>query len=102
MSLLMFGDWIRLFGDSIDEGHVVGKDVEVDSFEEMTEVAYGSMDGEELSVERRVTLLSGGQLPTEEGDGGGTVRRNLLEGRADGMVTGVRQELELGILRWEG
>ena len=55
MSLLTFGDRIRLFRDSIDEGHVVGKDVEVDSFEEMTEVAYNSMDGEELSVERRVT-----------------------------------------------
>ena len=47
-------------------------------------------------------MLGGGQLSTEEGDGGGAVRCDLLEGRADGMVAGVRQELELGVLCREG
>ena len=67
--LLAFGDRIRLLRDSIDEGHVVGENVEVDSLKEMTKVAYDSMLGEELPVERRITLFGGGQLSTEEGDG---------------------------------
>ena len=98
MALLSFGDRIRFLRYGIDEGHVVREDVEMDGLEEVAKMAYGSMDGEELPIERRITLLGGGQLPTEEGDGGGAIWSDLLKGCTDGVVAGVRQELELRVL----
>ena len=102
VALLSFGDWIRLLSYGIYEGHVVGEDVEMGPFEEMAKMADGSMDSEELSVEGPVVLFCRRQLATEESDGGRSLWGDLLKGCADGVVTGISQELELGVFRRKG
>ena len=47
-------------------------------------------------------MFGGRELPTEESDWGRAVCCDLLQGCSDGVVAGVRQELEFGVLGGEG
>ena len=59
MTLLSFRDWVGLLHYGVDEGHMVCEDVKMDGLEEVAKMADGSMDSEELPVERPVILLCG-------------------------------------------
>ena len=54
---MSFGDGIRLLIHGVDDWHVVRIYVERDCFEEMAEVSYCCIDGEELPVEGVVALF---------------------------------------------
>ena len=55
MTLLPGGTRVGLFGEGVDEWHVVSLDGEGCPFDEIAEVEDGSMDGKQLPVEGGVT-----------------------------------------------
>ena len=77
---------------------MVRVDVEGDALEEMPEVPDGRIHGKKLSIEGGVPLFCRGQLPAEEGDGGGALGGQLLQGGADGVVTSICQQLKAGVI----
>ena len=83
-----------LLGEGADERQVVCLDGEGCPFDEMAEVAGGSMDGEQLLVKGGVARLGRRELPTEEGERLSGAMEDLLEDGTNGNVTSVGGEDE--------
>lgn len=71
---------------------MVHLDVELLTFEEVSEVTYSHVHSKEFSAESAVACLHGSELPRKEGEKVPVIIHNLLQDHSDSSITCITHE----------